>query len=51
MKMWALPSKVFIPELGVVTHTCNPSTWETEAGELGVQGYPGLNSKTLSILP
>jgi hypothetical protein len=30
--------KIFFTELkpGLVTHTCNPSTQETEAGELGV---------------
>ena len=26
----------------------NPSTWEAEAGSLGVQGQPGLQSETLS---
>jgi hypothetical protein len=25
-------------KLGIVGHTCNPSTWETKAGELQVQG-------------
>jgi hypothetical protein len=28
-------------------HVCNPSTWETEVGGLGVQGQPGLHSKNL----
>jgi hypothetical protein len=28
---------------------CNPSTKETEEGELGVPDQPGLQSKTLSI--
>jgi hypothetical protein len=26
----------------VVVHTCNPSTWEVEAGESQVQGQSGL---------
>lgn len=29
--------------LGVVVCACNPSTWEAEAGGLGVQGQPGLS--------
>jgi hypothetical protein len=28
--------KVYLP--GVVVHSCNPSTWEAEAGDL--RGYP-----------
>jgi hypothetical protein len=35
-------------QLSMVVHTCNPSTQEAEAGELGVPGQPGLCSKTLS---
>ena len=32
--------------LGVVAHTCNPSTQETEAGEsLWVRGQPGLQGE------
>jgi hypothetical protein len=31
--------------LGMVVHTCNASTWEGEAGELCIQGQPGLHSK------
>jgi hypothetical protein len=33
-------------ELGL--HTCNPSTQEAQAGELQVEGHPGLPSKTPS---
>lgn len=29
--------------------TCNPSSWEAEAGWLWVPGQPGLQSKTLSL--
>jgi hypothetical protein len=32
----------------VVVHTCNPSTWEAEAGGLTVQGQHGQHRKTLS---
>jgi hypothetical protein len=32
---------------GVVTHACNSSTWEAEAGGSRAQGQPGLHSKTL----
>jgi hypothetical protein len=31
----------------VVVHTCNPRTWEAEAGGIA-QGQPGLYSETLS---
>jgi hypothetical protein len=34
-------------KLGVVVHSCNPSTWEAEAGGWGIQGQPGLHSETL----
>lgn len=27
----------------MVAHSCNPSTWETEAGEPGVEGQPQLH--------
>lgn len=30
------------PELGVVAHACNTSTWEVKAIALGIQGQPGL---------
>jgi hypothetical protein len=33
--------------MGMVVHTCNPSTWEAEAGGLRVQSQPGLHSNTL----
>jgi hypothetical protein len=33
--------------VGVVIHSCNPSTQEAEAEGLRVQGQPGLHSKTL----
>jgi hypothetical protein len=32
----------------MLTHTCNPSTWEVKAGRLQAQGHPGLHSKNLS---
>jgi hypothetical protein len=31
-----------------MVHASSPSTWETEAGGLRVQGQPGLHSDTLS---
>jgi hypothetical protein len=34
--------------VGVVAHTCNPSMQESEAGELQIQGQPGLHCETLS---
>jgi hypothetical protein len=37
----------FILELGMVVHTCNPSTQEVEA-ELEIQGQTGLHNETLS---
>ncbi|XP_071466314.1 U6 snRNA-associated Sm-like protein LSm1 isoform X3 [Marmota flaviventris] len=33
---------------GTVAHTCNPSSWEAEAGGLQVRNQPGHLSKTLS---
>jgi hypothetical protein len=30
-----------------MAHTCDPSSLEAEAGELQVQGQPGLYSETL----
>jgi hypothetical protein len=33
---------------GVVTHACNPCTWEAEAGRSRARGQSGLQSKTLS---
>jgi hypothetical protein len=32
---------------GMLTHACNSSTQETEAGELSVQGQSGLHHKFL----
>jgi hypothetical protein len=32
----------------MVTHICNPSTWEGEAGRLQVQNQPELHSKSQS---
>lgn len=32
--------------LGVVGHTCNPSTWEAGAGKLQILSQPELSSKT-----
>jgi hypothetical protein len=32
----------------MVTHTCNPGTWEAKAGGLQVQGQSGLHRKILS---
>jgi hypothetical protein len=40
-----LVKKMFV---GVMVHAYNPSTWEAEARGSGVQGLPGLQSKTLS---
>jgi hypothetical protein len=34
--------------LGIVVHTCNPSSGETEAGGSLVQGQLELHSKTLT---
>jgi hypothetical protein len=34
--------------MGMVVHTCNPSSWETETESSGVPGQPGLQSETLS---
>jgi hypothetical protein len=34
--------------LGVVVHSCNPSTQEAKAGELQVKDQNGLQSETLS---
>lgn len=34
--------------MGVV-HACNPSKWEVEAGECGVQGHPPLHSQPLCL--
>jgi hypothetical protein len=31
-----------------MVHAYNPNTQEAVAGELGIQGQPGLQSKTLS---
>jgi hypothetical protein len=31
-----------------VVHTCNPSTWETEAGGSEVRGQTGIHGKILS---
>jgi hypothetical protein len=31
-----------------VAQACNTNTQEIEAGDLQIQGQPGLNSKTLS---
>jgi hypothetical protein len=35
---------------GVVAHTCNPSTWEAEAGRLQIWGQPELHSELEAIL-
>jgi hypothetical protein len=32
----------------MVSHTCNLSIWEAEAGRLQVEGQPWLHSETLS---
>jgi hypothetical protein len=31
-----------------VAYTCDPRTWEAEAGELWVQGQPGPDNKNLT---
>jgi hypothetical protein len=36
-------------KLGVVVHSCNPSTWEAKAGGLRVPGQPGLQNDSLSL--
>jgi hypothetical protein len=41
---WPFPKGLL--DLGSMAHTCNPSTWEVEAGE--VPDQPGLHSETLS---
>jgi hypothetical protein len=33
-------------QLGIMVHTCNPSTWEVRAGGLWVWSQPELHSKT-----
>jgi hypothetical protein len=40
--------KNVLAEPRVLVHTCNPSTWEAEAGKSGVPGQPGLQNNTLS---
>jgi hypothetical protein len=35
------------PEISMVVHTCNPSTWEAEAGRSEVLGQPGLYNNIL----
>jgi hypothetical protein len=37
-----------ISELGIVVHTCNPSTKKAEAGESQVPSQPQLHRKILS---
>lgn len=37
-------------KMGYVAHTCNPSVWEVQKGESGVQGHPWLYSKLDIIL-
>jgi hypothetical protein len=41
-------SKIEVVKLGIVVHTCNPSSGETEAGGSLVQGQLELHSKTLT---
>jgi hypothetical protein len=40
--------KLSLASLGMVVHTCDPSTQKAEAGGLRVWGQPGLHSKSLS---
>jgi hypothetical protein len=35
-----LPNFKPMRKVGVVVHACNPSTWEADAGGLGVQAQP-----------
>jgi hypothetical protein len=42
------PIKKGAKKLGMMAHTCNPSTWETETGRFQIQVHPGLPSETLS---
>ena len=37
-------------KLGMVAHTCNPSTWEAETGGSQVHGQPQLLSDALRNL-
>lgn len=34
----------------IMSHTCNPSNWEVEAGGLGVLRYPWLHSEFTASL-
>lgn len=45
---WYLKSHPKISLPAGTAYTSNPSAWEAEAGELGVQIQPGLYGKTLS---
>lgn len=45
---WYLKSYPKISLPAVTVYTSNPSAWEAEVGELGVQVQLGLHSKTLS---
>jgi hypothetical protein len=40
-----------VEELGMVEHTCNPSTWEAEAGGLVVQDQLGLHNHSKNKIP
>lgn len=49
MKSWAF----WFPgpyKLGRVTDSCNPSTWDVEAGGSWAQGYPQIHSETEASL-
>jgi hypothetical protein len=35
----------------MTAHTCNPSTWEVEAGGSRTQGQPDIRSETVSPCP
>lgn len=49
MKPWVKP--IVLKDLGVIVHTCNPSTQDVKTGGSEVQVYPWLyNSKFWSSL-
>lgn len=36
--------------IGMVVYTCNPNTWEVQAGRSGVQGQPQLSAMCINSL-
>lgn len=35
--------------LGMLVYTCNPNTWEVQAGQSGVQGQPQLSAMCIKL--